>query len=163
MLGEHFRSHWDVKPVTYPSDPNAPPILHSHTTAPAPSVPPSEVASTKSSRKPAKSPRLSALSGSRSASSTPVVSATGSAGNGDLQTALAADVSKLSLTARSIASDSSAEGVRVVFLVREVPLMKSDYSLLVAELPLIFRLNKSHIIPRYRLSTAQSLRRESKP
>lgn len=126
VLGEHFRSHWDVKPVTYPSDPNAPPILHTHVIAPAPSVPPSEVASTKSSRKPAKSPRLSALSGgSRSASSTPVVSATGSAGNGDLQTALAADVSKLSLTARSIASDSSAEGVRVVFLVRESALKDS--------------------------------------
>ncbi|OCH91257.1 hypothetical protein OBBRIDRAFT_887067 [Obba rivulosa] len=28
VLGEHFRSHWDVIPVTYPSDPSQPPIPH---------------------------------------------------------------------------------------------------------------------------------------
>ncbi|TBU31406.1 hypothetical protein BD311DRAFT_786485 [Dichomitus squalens] len=36
VLGEHFRSHWDVIPVTYPSDPNAPPIQHLYITPPAP-------------------------------------------------------------------------------------------------------------------------------
>ncbi|TCD62694.1 hypothetical protein EIP91_006554 [Steccherinum ochraceum] len=28
VLGEHFRSHWDVIPVSYPSDPMQPPIQH---------------------------------------------------------------------------------------------------------------------------------------
>lgn len=28
VLGEHFRSHWDVIPVNYDSDPNLPPIQH---------------------------------------------------------------------------------------------------------------------------------------
>jgi len=28
VLGEHFRSHWDVIAVTYPSDPEQPPIQH---------------------------------------------------------------------------------------------------------------------------------------
>ncbi|KAK7684905.1 hypothetical protein QCA50_011738 [Cerrena zonata] len=28
VLGEHFRSHWDVLPVSYPSDPTQPPIQH---------------------------------------------------------------------------------------------------------------------------------------
>ncbi|OBZ77732.1 Isoleucine--tRNA ligase [Grifola frondosa] len=28
VLGEHFRSHWDVIPVSYPSDPSQPPIQH---------------------------------------------------------------------------------------------------------------------------------------
>ncbi|PIL27701.1 hypothetical protein GSI_10854 [Ganoderma sinense ZZ0214-1] len=36
VLGEHFRSHWDVIPVSYPSDPNAPPIQHLYLTPPAP-------------------------------------------------------------------------------------------------------------------------------
>ncbi|KAH8101780.1 hypothetical protein BXZ70DRAFT_931897 [Cristinia sonorae] len=28
VLGEHFRSHWDVIPVSYPSDPTQPPVQH---------------------------------------------------------------------------------------------------------------------------------------
>ncbi|KAH7882303.1 hypothetical protein F5I97DRAFT_343960 [Phlebopus sp. FC_14] len=32
VLGEHFRSHWDVPPVQYSSDPTKPPILGTHTT-----------------------------------------------------------------------------------------------------------------------------------
>lgn len=28
MLGEHFRSHWDVVPVSYPADPAQPPLQH---------------------------------------------------------------------------------------------------------------------------------------
>ena len=36
VLGEHFRSHWDVIPVSYPSDPNAPPIQHLYLAPPAP-------------------------------------------------------------------------------------------------------------------------------
>ncbi|KAH7908645.1 hypothetical protein BJ138DRAFT_1174081 [Hygrophoropsis aurantiaca] len=55
VLGEHFRSHWDVPPVEYPSDPTKPPILRVHTTdsPPAPGTSnamPSETESTKSAR-----------------------------------------------------------------------------------------------------------------
>ncbi|KAI0075964.1 hypothetical protein K474DRAFT_1663609 [Panus rudis PR-1116 ss-1] len=28
VLGEHFRAHWDVLPVSYPADPSQPPIQH---------------------------------------------------------------------------------------------------------------------------------------
>ncbi|CDO75437.1 hypothetical protein BN946_scf184693.g6 [Trametes cinnabarina] len=34
VLGEHFRSHWDVVPVDYPSDPNEPPIQHQYVSPP---------------------------------------------------------------------------------------------------------------------------------
>ncbi|TFK91645.1 hypothetical protein K466DRAFT_582628 [Polyporus arcularius HHB13444] len=34
VLGEHFRSHWDVIPVDYPSDPNEPPIQHLYISPP---------------------------------------------------------------------------------------------------------------------------------
>ncbi|KAI0634846.1 hypothetical protein C8Q77DRAFT_1104317 [Trametes polyzona] len=34
VLGEHFRSHWDVIPVSYPSDPNEPPIHHLYVSPP---------------------------------------------------------------------------------------------------------------------------------
>lgn len=35
VLGEHFRSHWDVIPVSYPSDPSSPPVQHLYLTAAA--------------------------------------------------------------------------------------------------------------------------------
>ncbi|KAI0747013.1 hypothetical protein C8Q80DRAFT_1178825 [Daedaleopsis nitida] len=41
VLGEHFRSHWDVIPVDYPSDPNEPPIQHLYIAPPAPAPAPS--------------------------------------------------------------------------------------------------------------------------
>ncbi|KAG8216371.1 hypothetical protein J3R82DRAFT_6452 [Butyriboletus roseoflavus] len=56
VLGEHFRAHWDVPPVRYPSDPRHPPILGTHTTQtpPSPQVStnafPSETLSIKSGR-----------------------------------------------------------------------------------------------------------------
>ncbi|KAI0777210.1 hypothetical protein BD413DRAFT_172325 [Trametes elegans] len=36
VLGEHFRSHWDVIPVSYPSDPCEPPIQHLYVSPPVP-------------------------------------------------------------------------------------------------------------------------------
>lgn len=41
VLGEHFRSHWDVIPVDYPSDPNEAPIQHLYVSPPAPEPAPS--------------------------------------------------------------------------------------------------------------------------
>ncbi|KAI0646560.1 hypothetical protein C8Q79DRAFT_963358 [Trametes meyenii] len=34
VLGEHFRSHWDIVPVDYPSDPSEPPIQYLYVTPP---------------------------------------------------------------------------------------------------------------------------------
>ncbi|KAG1741546.1 uncharacterized protein EDB91DRAFT_1131081 [Suillus paluster] len=49
VLGEHFRAHWDVPPVSYSSDPTQPPILRVHTTVtPPPTL--SETVSVKSNR-----------------------------------------------------------------------------------------------------------------
>lgn len=121
VLGEHFRAHWTIKPVTYPSDPTSPPILHSDTLTPAGSIPPSETASTRSSTtkntrdKSVKSPRLSMMS-------TTAVGSSASASNGqasrDLSAALAADGSRLSLGSRSMAdSEGGPDRVRVVYLV----------------------------------------------
>lgn len=39
VLGEHFRSHWDVIPVSYPADPSQPPIQHHALTDSAPKHP----------------------------------------------------------------------------------------------------------------------------
>jgi oxysterol-binding protein-related protein 9/10/11 len=36
VLGEHFRAHWDVIPVSYPADPSDPPIQHLYVALPAP-------------------------------------------------------------------------------------------------------------------------------
>ncbi|KAL0958030.1 hypothetical protein HGRIS_000206 [Hohenbuehelia grisea] len=82
VLGEHFRAHWDVLPISYSSDPMQPPIPASHTTnataasSSTLSAPPSalrtslsETASVTSSRsgfslrsKPGKSPSTAATS-----------------------------------------------------------------------------------------------------
>lgn len=36
VLGEHFRAHWDVIPVSYPADPRGPPLQHLYISNPAP-------------------------------------------------------------------------------------------------------------------------------
>ncbi|KAG2743259.1 hypothetical protein P692DRAFT_20838902 [Suillus brevipes Sb2] len=50
VLGEHFRGHWDVPPVSYSSDPTQPPILRVHTSVPPPPAQGSETVSVKSNR-----------------------------------------------------------------------------------------------------------------
>lgn len=105
MLGEHFRAHWTVKPVTYTSDPTEPPVCHSHNKDPTPSVPPSENASTKSGHS-KKSDALSRngstyVNGVEGSTSTP-------------------DASNISFGGNSTGSEG--ESVRVVFLVRYAPL-----------------------------------------
>ncbi|KZT70421.1 hypothetical protein DAEQUDRAFT_725323 [Daedalea quercina L-15889] len=55
VLGEHFRAHWDVIPVEYPSDPTEPPIQHLYLTTPAPESNYSSLAPT-----PSQTPRIAA-------------------------------------------------------------------------------------------------------
>ncbi|KAH7924369.1 hypothetical protein BV22DRAFT_1035182 [Leucogyrophana mollusca] len=121
VLGEHFRSHWDVPPVEYPSDPTKPPILRVHTTDSAPppespaSVLPSETGSTKSGRS-SKSTRsgLSLLSKTKHSPST---AATSPAQLPETETALGGHMSNLSLGSGSAEPDRA---VRVVYLTEQV-------------------------------------------
>ena len=113
MLGEHFRAHWNVKPVTYPSDPTEPPIVHSHFQSPSPlNTTPSESASVKSS-------------GSRNSrggrSQNGIVNGNDS---GDLITALATDASKTSLAKSSV---SGPDALRVVFIVSSELAIECDF------------------------------------
>ncbi|PCH44808.1 hypothetical protein WOLCODRAFT_105705 [Wolfiporia cocos MD-104 SS10] len=119
VLGEHFRSHWDVIPVSYPSDPLEPPIQHLYLTpaaaestystlAPTPSqtprIPVSETASIVSGKS-AKS-GASALSKGTSTpgKSTPATSPS------LLETNLDADMSNLDLAE----DDASAANVELL-------------------------------------------------
>lgn len=112
VLGEHFRAHWTVKAVTYPSDPTEPPICHTHLQTSAPSVAPSEAASFKSS----------SSKRSKGAKTNGDVTP----GSGDLRT-LGKDLSRVSLGGKSLTDADSTlaldegsndgETVRVVFLV----------------------------------------------
>ncbi|KAF8325785.1 uncharacterized protein EI90DRAFT_2931268 [Cantharellus anzutake] len=104
VLGEHFRAHWTIKPVTYTSDPTEPPICHSYTQDPSPSVPQSETASSQSGRSKRSDARL--RNGSTSVNGV------------DLISALTSDASNISVGGNSSTSDS--EPVRVVFLTEQV-------------------------------------------
>lgn len=140
VLGEHFRSHWDVIPVAYPSDPSQPPIQHlylspaaaesNYSTITAPAV--SETASVKSGKSgKSGTSRLSAVTSasrtySQSGKSTPGTSP--SLGESDLDAAM----SKLSLAASGDSSKTDlieageapeaadATRLRVVFLTEQV-------------------------------------------
>ncbi|KAF9515120.1 hypothetical protein BS47DRAFT_1294280 [Hydnum rufescens UP504] len=108
VLGEHFRAHWTVKPVSYPSDPTEPPIVHSHFRSPSSSTStPSESASVKSS-------------GSKKSwagrTQNGIVNGDDS-GAVDLRSALAADTSKTSLAKSSV---TGPEALRVVFITEQV-------------------------------------------
>ena len=48
VLGEHFRAHWDIIPVSYPADPADPPVQHLYVALPASSSSKSDTVSVKS-------------------------------------------------------------------------------------------------------------------
>lgn len=140
VLGEHFLAHWTVKPVTYPSDPTSPPIVHHETIPPLASVPPSENVSIRSSstkvtgkeKDKNKNKRLSATSGTAvgsTASGSNVnlnLSSSGQAGR-DLSAALATDGSRASFSSASAAnSEGGSDGLRVVYLVSWMRLLHGD-------------------------------------
>lgn len=126
VLGEHFRGHWDVPPVSYSSDPTQPPILRVHT-----SVPPSQVTlaqgsetvSVKSNRsgKSSKSTRsgLSLTSASKGKTSPTLSTAPTSLGD--------AGLSKLSLSplngsgsGRDKDKDKDKDHIRVIYVTEQV-------------------------------------------
>lgn len=138
VLGEHFRSHWDVIPIQSPSDPNQPPILQIYGSSPASFSPsttptngalgvgPSETASVKSGRS-SKSTRsgLSALSKVRKSPSTAATSPQQA-----IETNIEAQISNLSLADdenASVAGSGSPDGgvdgltrLRVVYITEQV-------------------------------------------
>ncbi|VDB87927.1 unnamed protein product [Peniophora sp. CBMAI 1063] len=125
VLGEHFRSHWDVPPPSYSSNPAHPPILHVHTTTPAASAPASPVipphsATGTSTPTAGRTSRFGGMLSMRNWS-TPTVEARGS----PVESIPSAQVSKLSLvSARSTSSTappaSALEPVRIAFLTEQV-------------------------------------------
>ncbi|KAF8840063.1 hypothetical protein BDN67DRAFT_690098 [Paxillus ammoniavirescens] len=120
VLGEHFRSHWDVPPVRYSSDPSHPPIFGTHTTdthsAPASTIAlPLETLSIRSGRSAhsSKSTRsgLSLLSKTKASPSTAPTSP-----HQAPEAELAGDMSSLSLGPDGPDSDT----VRVVYITEQV-------------------------------------------
>lgn len=125
VLGEHFRGHWDVPPVSYSSDPTQPPILRVHTTVPhPPAAQGSETVSVKSNRsgKSSKSTRsgLSLTSTSKGKTS-PTLSTAPTSLAGD------AGLSKLSLSPFNGSGknedkdkDKDKDHIRVVYVTEQV-------------------------------------------
>jgi hypothetical protein len=125
VLGEHFRGHWDVPPVSYSSDPTQPPILRVHTTVPPLPAQGSETVSVKSNRsgKSSKSTRsaLSLTSTSKDKTSPTVSTAPTSFGSD-------AGLSKLSLSPLNGSGsgrndkdkDRDRDNVRVVYVTEQV-------------------------------------------
>ncbi|KAG1815074.1 uncharacterized protein BJ212DRAFT_1359273 [Suillus subaureus] len=125
VLGEHFRGHWDVPPVSYSSDPTQPPILRVHTTVPPPPASQgSETVSVKSNRsgKSSKSTRsgLSLTSTSKGKTS-PTLSTAPTSLVGD------AGLSKLSLSPLNGSGrnedkdkDKDKDHIRVVYVTEQV-------------------------------------------
>ncbi|EIN09023.1 hypothetical protein PUNSTDRAFT_52431 [Punctularia strigosozonata HHB-11173 SS5] len=145
VLGEHFRSHWDVVPVSYPSDPRGPPVQHlylapaaaessvyslpgtSATATPAGSTPPSAFASPRVRP----SDDVSVRSGKSGTSSFSKGVASPSTAATSVESNLDAQMSTLSLgvgededvvleAGAPPAADATAERVRIAFLTEQV-------------------------------------------
>lgn len=129
VLGEHFRSHWDVIPVTYPSNPLEAPIHHQYlteSTRPAPRRISESSASIKSSKS-ARGPGLSAPSlkslGTRSSKTLPNVN------EALIESNAGAAASELSLAITGTSDEGAvvegagpedAERVRVIYMTEQV-------------------------------------------
>jgi len=117
VLGEHFQAHWDIVPVTYSSNPRAPPIQRlnvSGTTTPANGVSTTETESIKSSRSGLS--YLSSFGRSTPAKSTPATSPE------LVETNLDAQMSNLSLGGATAESEdaSTAPRLRVIYVTEQV-------------------------------------------
>jgi hypothetical protein len=128
VLGEHFRSHWDVPLPSYPSNPAHAPVLHVHTEPSSPSLSaPSSPAidntiprSLAASPAPARS-RIGGLLSMRNWSAPAIDERTASS----VESISSAQGSKLSLvsarsTASSVPPASALEPVRIAFLTEQV-------------------------------------------
>jgi oxysterol-binding protein-related protein 9/10/11 len=128
VLGEHFRAHWDVIPVSYSSNPRAPPIQYLSVT-PAGSSPslaangavPSRVGKETDSIKSSKSgfSYISSLGRTTPAKSTPATTPE------LVETNLEAQISDLSLSANAVEADdtlsvSSKPRIRIVYVTEQV-------------------------------------------
>ncbi|KAF9653725.1 hypothetical protein BDM02DRAFT_3086907 [Thelephora ganbajun] len=120
VLGEHFRAHWDVIPVSYPADPRGPPLQHLYISSPASTSSLSatrlslETDSIKSGRS-----AFSYISFGRTAKSTPATSPEPVGSNVDAQ------MSSLSLGAGATElleadSNDKTKRIRVIYVTEQV-------------------------------------------
>ncbi|KAA1476112.1 hypothetical protein DENSPDRAFT_861070 [Dentipellis sp. KUC8613] len=125
VLGEHFRAHWDIIPVSYSSDPNHPPIQHHHLLPGAstlsPPRPKSEAGSIRSGKKGGVGGLLSGWSTTAldRASDSPVES-NASAQYSTLSLATTGGASTTSSPTPSSGGGDGAARVRVVYLTEQV-------------------------------------------
>ncbi|KAJ3755961.1 hypothetical protein EV360DRAFT_48797 [Lentinula raphanica] len=117
VLGEHFRTHWDVPPVVHPSDSDEPPVAQILVTAPTPSglAPPepthgnpSDTASIKSSKSGRSS--KSFMSGLTPKSPSTAATSPQQLADGDIS----AQISQLNL------GESTDDKLRVVYLTEQI-------------------------------------------
>lgn len=115
MLGEHFQTHWDVVPVSYTSNPRAPPVQQLYISNANASTSATETDSIKSSRSGLS--YLSSFGRTTPAKSTPATSPE------LVETNLDAQVSNLSLGGNNIETDPASPSVprvRVIYITEQV-------------------------------------------
>lgn len=119
VLGEHFRAHWDVIPVSYPPDPRGPPLQHLYISNPASTSSAGRVSTETDSVKSGRS-AFSYMSFGRTAKSTPSTSPEPVESNIDAQ------VSSLSLGAGATElletdpDDRTKRRIRVLYVTEQV-------------------------------------------
>ncbi|EIW74369.1 hypothetical protein CONPUDRAFT_133042 [Coniophora puteana RWD-64-598 SS2] len=132
VLGEHFRAHWDVPPVQYPSDPTQPPIVRTHvvhgttggtaiTGGSTMSVPiPSETLSVRSGRSSKSTRSALSLRNTKSATSPSTAATSPLPASGALDPSLPGQMSSLSLGEGEDAAAEGEDTVRITYLTEQV-------------------------------------------
>lgn len=118
VLGEHFRAHWDVIPISYPADPRGPPLQHLYISNPASTSSAGRLSTETDSVKSGRS-AFSYMSFGRTAKSMPATPLEPVESNTDAQ------VSSLSLGAGAAElleadSDKTKKRIRVIYVTEQV-------------------------------------------
>jgi len=120
VLGEHFRAHWDVIPVSYPADPRGPPLQHLYISNPTPTSSSAGRLSTETDSVKSGRSAFSYMSFGRTAKSMPATPPEPVESNTDAQ------VSSLSLGAgatellQADADDKTKERIRVIYVTEQM-------------------------------------------
>lgn len=132
VLGEHFQSHWDVIPVSYPSDPTEPPIQHlfvSTAADPSPSATPMQSIPPSPHNGPSETSSMRSTKSARSGNN-PSLFSNGAGSSLTPATSLAASVSNLNLGVEEddgemieedeVPETPEASRVRIAFLTEQI-------------------------------------------
>ena len=120
VLGEHFRAHWDVIPVSYPADPREPPLQHLYISNPASTSTSAGRLSTETDSVKSGRSAFSYMSFGRTTKSTPGTSPEPVESNIDAQ------ISNLSLGAGATelleadSDDKTKKRIRVIYVTEQV-------------------------------------------